>query len=295
VDGQYLGNLNMAKTGTCRLCGRETDQLSKDHIQPQCAFNEKDRTYVRMESVQSLAIRENKAVTGPAVRNIYYEIQPDRPIAGGIYRFTQCVACNGYLGEHYDARFGQWCHDAVQLLKPGEIVVVQREYTQRCHFPLSILKRIIAMFFSINGERFATCHPELSSFVREHNRTGLPGRYRFFAAYNVNDLVSHIPLQFRGDVVACRESWLSQIAHPPFVYVMAIDSPSPDGRLADITSFADYDYNDEVGLDVQMRVVPTNSCLAGDFRAAGKLLEDNMIVGSSEVMPSYFRITHPVI
>ncbi len=285
----------MAKRGTCHLCGRETDRLSKDHIQPQCAFNEKHRTYVRMESIQSLAIRKNEAVMGPAVRGIYHEIQPDRPIAGGIYRFTQCESCNGLLGELYDARFGRWCHAAVQELKPGEVIVVQREYTQRCSYPLSILKRVIAMFFSINGDKFASCHPELSAFVRERDCVDLPARYRFFAAYNVNDLVSHIPLQFRADVVACRESWLSQIAHPPFVYVMAIDSPPPDGRLTDITGFAGYGYDDEAGLDMQLRVVPTNSCLAGDFRAAGKLLDDNMVVFTSEVLPSYFRIVDAVI
>jgi hypothetical protein len=285
----------MAKRGTCRLCGNETERLSKDHIQPQCAFNEKHRTYVRMESIHSLAIRKNEAVTGPAVRNIYYEIQPDRPIAGGIYRFTQCESCNSLLGELYDARFGRWCHDAVQHLKPGEVILVQREYTQRCFYPLSILKRVVAMFFSINGEKFASCHPDLSAFVRERDRTGLPDRYRFFAAYNVNDLVSHIPLQFRADVAACRESWLSQIAHPPFVYVMAIDSPAPDGRLTDITGFSGYGYDDEAALDVHLRVIPTNSCFAGDFRASGKLIEDNMLVGASEVMPSYFRIVDTVI
>jgi hypothetical protein len=285
----------MAKRGTCRLCGNETDRLSKDHIQPQCAFNEKHRTYVRMESIQSLVIRKNEAVTGPAVRGIYYEIQPDRPIAGGIYRFTQCEACNGLLGGLYDARFGRWCHDAVRQLKPGEVIVVQREYTQRCVYPLSILKRVIAMFLSINGDRFASCHPELSAFVRERDRRGLPARYRFFAAYNVNDLVSHIPLQCRADVVACRESWLSQIAHPPFVYVMAIDSPAPDRRLTDITGFSGDGYDDEAGLDVQLRVVPTNSCLAGDFRASGKLLDDDMVVFTTEVRPSYFRILDAVI
>jgi hypothetical protein len=35
------------RRGTCRLCGNATERLSKDHIQPQCAFNVKHRTYVR--------------------------------------------------------------------------------------------------------------------------------------------------------------------------------------------------------------------------------------------------------
>ena len=219
-----------------------------------------------------MAIRKNEAVAGPTVRNIYYEIQPDRPIAGGIYRFTQCEDCNGLLGKLYDARFGQWCHDAVDQIKPSEIILAQREYMQRCRYPLSVLKRIVAMFFSINGDRFAGCHPELSAFVREPDRRELPDHYRLLAAYNVNDLVSHIPLQFRADVVACSESWLSQIAHPPFVYVMAVKSPAPDARLTDITGFSRFGYNEEANLELHLRVPPTNSCFAGDFRASGKLL-----------------------
>jgi hypothetical protein len=41
----------MAKHGICWLCGQETYQLTADHIQPQCAFNEKNRKHVRLASV----------------------------------------------------------------------------------------------------------------------------------------------------------------------------------------------------------------------------------------------------
>ena len=280
----------MGKPGTCHLCAKETDSLSKDHIQPQCAFNEKHRTYVRMESVQSMAIRKNKAVAGPAVRNIYFEIQPDRPIAGGIYRYTQCRDCNGILGTFYDKRLGDWSHDALALLKPGRVILLQGEYTQECRYPLSILKRVIAMFFSINGEKFSSCHRQLSMFVREPQCRHLPHRYRFYAGYNINDLVSHIPLQCRLHMGSGEKSWISQIAHPPFVYAMTIDSGSPDDRLTDITGFARFGYNDEANIDVVLRVLPTNSCFAGDYRARGKLVPDDIVVFATEVMPSYFKV-----
>jgi hypothetical protein len=285
----------MAKPGTCHLCGKPTDRLSKDHIPSQCAFNEKHRTYVRMESIQSMAIRKNEDVTGPTARNIYYEIQPDRPIAGGIYRYTQCEVCNGILGRFYDKRFGDWCHDALGLLKPGEFIVFQREYTQKRRYPLSILKRVVAMFFSINGEKFASCHPELSKFVRESQSQDLPERYRFYAAYNINDVVSHIPLQCRLDVSSGQKNWISQIAHPPFVYAMTVDSTCPDARLTDITDFARFGYDDEANIDLVVRVVPTNSCFAGDYRATGQLLTNDVAVCTDDVMPSYFRIVDVVV
>jgi hypothetical protein len=285
----------MTKRGICRLCGQQAERLTADHVQPQCAFNEAHRQHIRLQSILDEAIRPNQVVTGPTIRNIYREIQPDRPISGGIYRFRQCKDRNNRLGRLYDARFGHWCHDAVEQLKPGEAIVIQPEYSQRCRYPLSILKRVVAMFFSINGDKFAGCHPKLSAFVRDPSQSDLPDQYQFFAAYNVNDLVSHIPLQFRSDVVACREWFVSQIAHPPFVYVMTINSGCPDLRLTDITRFSGFGYDDEANIDVQLRVLPTNSCFAGDFRASGNLVHDNMIVGSTEIEPSFFHLVDAVV
>jgi hypothetical protein len=112
----------MAKRGICWLCGQETDQLTADHIQPQCAFNEKKRKHVRFANVTNRFVQPNAFLTGPTVRNIYREIQPDRPIAGGIYRFRQCKVCNERLGRLYDARFGQWCRDSAndrRFVRPG--------------------------------------------------------------------------------------------------------------------------------------------------------------------------------
>jgi len=273
----------------------QTDQLSQDHIQPQCAFNEKHRRYIRMENVQTTKFRQNQILQRPKLRNIYDEIQPDRPISGGIYRYTQCTFRNGYLGEFYDARFGRWCHMAVSSMKAGQILIAKREYIQKCQFPLSILKRIVAMFFSINGDEFAKSNPELSAFVRNSNSTKLPKNFRFFAAYNMNDIVSHIPTQSRLNIKTSYCCTLSQIAHPPFVYVMTLDSESPDTRLTEISNFAGYAYEDQADLDVALRVVSTNNCFAGDFRSGGKVIEDDIAVLVSDVKPSYFRIIDVVL
>lgn len=83
--------------------------------------------------------------------------------------------------------------------------------------------------------------------------------------------------------------------HHPLVYALTIDSECPDDRLTDITRFARFDYSDEANLEVVFQVVPTNSCFAGDYRAAGKLLADDVAVFTTAVMPSYFRILEAVI
>jgi hypothetical protein len=283
----------MAKRGRCWLCGKETDRLTADHTQPQCAFNEKKRRYLRLNSVVNR--RRPLGKIGHAIRNIYMEIQPDRPIAGGIYYNRQCLVCNSLLGRCYDARFGQWCRDAHANLKRGAVHVVQQEYTQRCKYPLSILKRIVAMFFSINGERFAEAQPELSRFARFPLSHEFPEKIGLFAAYNTNDLVSHIPCQVRFNPRTCAQVFLSQIAHPPFVFLLTLDGPCPDPRLTDLRRFAEYNFEDEADVEVTFRVLPTNSCFAGDYRATGKLVPDDTLVMTPEVEPSFFRLIDEVV
>jgi hypothetical protein len=290
----------MPKRGICWLCGQAGD-LTDDHTQPQCAYNEKKRKHVRLKSpVDKERIARGQiapSVTAPAslLRNIYEEIRPDRPIGGGIYVRRQCTECNFHLGRLYDGHFGHWCRDAVSNMKSGDLMVIQRQYTQRCRYPLSILKRICAMFFAINGDRFASHQPELSRFARFPDCHELPDNIGVYAAYNVNDLVSHIPFQVRKNVVNGFEVHLSQIAHPPFVYVMTLRGSCPDPRLTDLRRFALYDYGDEADVDATFRILHTNSCFAGDFRASGKLMPPDCVVFTPDLAPSFFRLVDRVV
>ena len=289
-------NSRMAKRESCHLCGTNEVQLTKDHIQPQCAFNEKNRRHVRLDSPLELSTLQRPAPYGKAWREIYYEIQPDRPIAGGIYRRTQCEQCNGLLGEYYDAHLGQFCHDAVANLKLGNIHIVQKTYRQTIRYPLSLLKRILAMFFSINGSNFVHAQPELSKFIREPENRELPPRFHVFVGYNTNDMVSHIPYQVRARIGTGIHCQFSQIAHPPFVYLLAIDSPRPDSRLVEFTRFTQYAYGEEANIEEEFVVMPTNNCFAGDFRREGKVIPDgDAILTPEEVRPTYFRLIDPVI
>jgi hypothetical protein len=203
--------------------------------------------------------------------------------------------CNQQLGRLYDARFGQWCRDALSNLKIGELIVVRQEYTQRCRYPLSILKRLVAMFFSINGEEFVTRQDALSRFARFPDSRELPENVGVYAAYNVNDLVSHIPFQVRRDVCTGSQVMLSQIAHPPFVYVMTLGSPCPDRRLTDLRRFADHGYADEGEVEMTFRTLSTNSCFAGDFRASGRLIPDDVLVLTPRLEPSFYRLVDVVV
>jgi hypothetical protein len=285
----------MSKPGSCHLCGADGVQLTKDHIQPQCGFNEKNRKYVRLEWELDITRQQKSAPHGKKFRSIYYEIQPDNPIAGGIYRYTQCSPCNKLLGECYDPHFGRFCHDAVANMKLGSIVVVQTQYRQTIKYPLAILKRIIAMFFSINGEKFVHANPELSRFVLEPENRELPSMYRVFVGYNSNDMVSHIPFQIRTTWPMTRKYGMTQIAHPPFVYLLTFDTARPDNRLVEFTGFTQYTYDDEANVVCDFRPMPTNNCFAGDFRRKGKIIPDEQAVFSSGLPATYYKLVDLVV
>jgi hypothetical protein len=283
----------MGKRGSCYLCGEEDIPLTKDHLQPQCAFNEKHRRYTRLQS-DHLPTPKN-APWGKKFNGTYYEIQPDKPIEGGIYRMTQCATCNGLLGGCYDPHFGEFCHDAVANMKLGEIRVIQDRYTQTIRYPLSLLKRILAMFFSINGSNFVRKNAELSQFIRQPENRDLPEKYRLFVGYNANDMVSHIPFQIRTNSRFSFKHALTQIAHPPFVYVLTFSDHCPDSRLVEFTGFKEIPYGERADIDCVFRLLPTNNCFAGDFRSEGKMIPDDMAIFCPEIQPSYFRLVDVVI
>jgi hypothetical protein len=290
----------VSKRGKCWLC-EQVGELTDDHTQPQCAFNEKNRRHIRLKSpvdqkkISRANIQPSATLSPSRLRNIYEEIQPDRPIAGGIYVKRQCKECNARLGRFYDTHFGQWCRDALSVLKFGDLVVVQREYSQRCRYPLSIVKRIAAMFFAINGEKFVSHQPVLSRFARFRDAQELPEKVGLYAAYNINDLVSHIPFQVRKNVRTGFQTMVSQIAHPPFVYVMTLDGTCPNPQLTNLRRFADYAYGDEGDVEATFRVLPTNSCFAGDYRPAGRLVPDDVLVMTPQLEPNFFRLVDTVV
>lgn len=69
---------------------------------------------------------------------------------------------------------------------------------------------------------------------------------------------------------------MSEIAFPPFVYVMTIDSPPPDDRLTDISWFSRYDYNEFDIVYPKFNVLPINYYLPGDYRTIEQMKEDRI-------------------
>jgi hypothetical protein len=134
--------------------------------------------------------------------------------------------------------------------------------------PLRIIKQIIAMFFSINPEEFRTAPigAELVRLLSNREEKGLPPGVRFYAYYNTGGHLRYNSIASLMRFDSGLVHLFAEITHPPFGYVMALDSEPPDPRLFDITHFAYLDLDDERTLHLDLPTLPTHLPLSGDYR-----------------------------
>jgi len=141
-------------------------------------------------------------------------------------------------------------------------------------FPLSILKQIITMFFSVNPETFRVPNEELVRFILNKETRYLSPKYRFFVYYNSTGKFRASGGSALLDTNTGRMSVISEITYPPFGYVMIMSSEPPDDRLFEITHFARYDYNEFVVMPLELPVLPTHLPIPGDYREKAQIYQE---------------------
>jgi len=234
--------------GYCHICGKY-GFLSKEHVPPQKAFN--DRRTIKIQFEKALTLGPDEISEGPKQR-------------GGIYMYTLCSQCNNDTGTWYGYRFVDWCYQGMDILikSRGKPTLV---YLNKL-YPLSILKQIITMFFSLNTAEFRKPNQELVKFVLNRDMRHLPPKYRFFVYYNIEGRLRYVGFGGVYNIRTRRFTMIGEISYPPYGYVMTIDSEPPDKRLFEITHFADYLYNEFTIMELKLPVLPTHTPLPGDYR-----------------------------
>jgi hypothetical protein len=134
------------------------------------------------------------------------------------------------------------------------------------------------MFMSANGPQFQIAQPELARFVLNRDIRHLPNHVRVFAFYTVSDRSrsSGVAGLLAGFGTGSSNGHIfSETTFPPFGFVLALDSPAPDDRPADITYFADnFGYDDERTLWLRLPVLPIYTHFPGDYPPREKVLKD---------------------
>lgn len=254
-----------AVMGSCHICGGE-GELTGEHVPPKKAFNNK--RYIRMKFEDAVAL-------GPE------ELPKGKYEQGGVKMYTLCGWCNNNTGTWYAKDFVDWCYQAVAILdatggKPSLIYMYHA-------FPLRIIKQIITMFFSVNGNGFATKHPALVDFVLGKTRKYLPPNYRFFVYYNLGGKLRYSGVSGRSNIATGEVIAFSEMTFPPLGYVMTFGTKPPDKRLYEITHFSRYGYDEYEYIKLHPPVLPTHLALPGDYRTREEIQQDAL--ASKSVMP----------
>lgn len=254
-----MGRHKMQK-GVCRLCGINTD-LSYEHVPPRVAFNRKTK-FVLIDFEEYL--KSPNALDNPPKGKINQ---------GGIGYNSFCIKCNSFLGSKYVPAYSIWAEGGMFILnKQSEYGL--HGYTIKGVQPLNILKQIISMIIAINDDWFLDSFPELISFVKDPYSNELPSKFRVFMYltnaerfrymhYNVHGNLTN------GEIIPC-----SEIAFPPYGYVLAFDFEGNINYLNEITDFKKFQYNHSCDLKMINYQLPTHMPFALDYRSEKKIVLD---------------------
>jgi hypothetical protein len=236
----------MAQTikGSCHICC-QAGMLTFEHVPPRKAFN-KDRA--EHFGIESWLTQGDTGAVGPG-----------RIQQRGSGDHTLCVACNVRTGRWYVPEFVRWTRQGAEILSQlSNPEVAERDPKPkgaRVRFSgvnrLRVLKQIVTMFFSINGPDFAAHHPDLVAFVMERRRTGVPSRYRFYVSLYRGPLARFVGLATRINMETRQAAYLTEIAYPPFAYLLTVDTAPGHLPLGDVSDFANApDRRDDLELDL---------------------------------------------
>jgi hypothetical protein len=246
------------RIGTCRICGF-VGELSFEHVPPKSAYNNQRLFAYTFEKTHKIRNGEK----------VYADIQQ-----GGAGSYTLCQRCNNFTGSYYASHFVEWCKNGFEILEMsnGNPSLI----TMNLIYPLRILKQIITMFFSMESGNWREFHSELERFVLNRDSKYLNPNYRFFIYYcsrNEDNVYRRNGMSALGDINKHTFTVISEISHPPFGYVMTIDSQPDDSRLCEITNFANFGYNEFIHFSRKLSVLPTVTQFSGDYRTQEEVYE----------------------
>ena len=248
------------ESGTCRLCGEDT-LLSYEHVPPKVAFN-KNTKFVSVDFEEYIKV-ENALKNPPK----------GKTKQGGIGYNSFCVKCNNFLGLKYVPAYKDWAIGGMQLLNKKEEYGLH-SYTIKEIEPLKIIKHVISMFLAINGEWFLKSFPELSSFLNSPETKELPDKFRVFTYLTRAERFRYMHYSAYGDFKTGTTTVCSEIAFPPYGYVLTFDYKGKISFLNEITDFKKFDNNQKASVKMVTYQLPTYMPFPLDYRSENKIEND---------------------
>ena len=254
--------------GKCALCGKECE-LTFEHIPPRKAFNWiPEKTYSGDQLINTVAEvnRNTWDFSGLKYNN-------DQKGSGA---YSLCQSCNNLTGTWYGDDYVTFAKNFHYMMEKHKPNVGQSVYVKAKLKPLPIIKQVSSMFCSINnfggtdapiqGLREFVLDKESNAFPKDNFRIGMylfSGGIRRRCPYTVRCIMSS-----QGPVIET----ISEIATYPLGFILYSDPPE-NLRMpyTEITSFADFAYDEEYSLEMIVPVYECNIMFPGDFRSKAEI------------------------
>lgn len=245
--------------GTCHIC-REVRPLSFEHVPPRSAFNDRPTISQKVRSLLGTEPDGWFSKKGPISQK-------------GVGAYTLCERCNNDTGRWYASAYVEWAYQGVHLIQHAS------EAPSLYHlfhlFPLRVIKQIFCMFFSANPSGLGKRHEDLARFVLNKGFRFDDPPLRVFAYFNAGAVSRQSAFSGIFDSASGGSYLFSEIAFPPFGYILSIDGKSPDKRLVDISYFCRYSYNQWTDVALRLPVFPIYTWFPADFRSRDEVLKDH--------------------
>ena len=243
--------------GKCQICG-VVGPLSFEHVPPESAFNSRP---VFLGDIK-------KQLDAKTVLPLKGGKQCQR----GSGAYTLCGKCNSNTGHWYGSAYAEWAVQAAcNLSRASGARTIDATYTL---YPSRVLKQVLCMFFSSNSKGLGRYHDALVGVTLNSRARGLPDGLGVLAFITKSWLLRQSGFTGRLDTRNGRGYFFSEVAHPPFGFVMTWDCPKPDDRLLDIRHFASYDYDHLERLALRLHVLEVNTWTPCDYRTLAEIEAD---------------------
>jgi hypothetical protein len=268
--------------GLCSICGKG-GKLTFEHVPPKSSYNEEGLKLFTLD--HWLSKGETGEMTGGAP-------QPD-----GTGMVSLCKSCNENTGSWYVPEFAKLVHAGITLHqelnrrsagddpdKSANARVIRVVIKQMR--PLPILKEIVAMLLAVNGPGFGQKNPALVEFVINKESRGLPSRYRIFLSLFRGPMARFAGLSTALRTDTCAITLLTEVAYPPFAYLLTIDS-TPDIPIEEITAWVNAESLEVRDVELDLLVAFGHTPYPGDYRSRAAI--------DAQIARNHTAVEHSVI
>lgn len=121
-----------------------------------------------------------------------------------------------------------------------------------------------------NAPEFGQKNPELVEFVLDHKLQGLPEKYHLYLCLFAAPIARFAGLAVELNVITRQAVYMTELAHPPFAYLLTIDS-EPSQPTGEITVWSTRDFDEARDERLVVTLGFGHTALPADYRSKAKV------------------------